>query len=127
MRLLLDTHTLIWHFDDNASLSPSVKRSINDPENELFISVASVWELSLKTSLGKLRIEIPIHDLITGYIQTGTSLLSITLEHAIKTASLPWHHRDPFDRMLIAQAQLEGLTIATCDDLVRQYNVPHIW
>lgn len=127
MRLLLDTHTLIWHFEDSDALSHTAKKTINDQYNQLFISAASLWEISIKTNLGKLRLEAPIPEMIMGYVKSGASLLPITPEHAIATGSLPWHHRDPFDRMLVGQARLEGLTIVTFDPLVRQYDVPNVW
>lgn len=127
MRLLLDTHVLLWHFEDSVSLSKTAKTAVNDPSNQLFISVASLWELSIKISLGKLRLEVPIREMVAGYVKTGTTILSIAEEHALATGSLPWHHRDPFDRMLVGQAQLEGLTILTFDPLVRQYDVPNVW
>ncbi len=127
MRILLDTHTLLWHYENNDSLSLSVKNSINDSANQLFISVASIWEVSIKTSLGKLKLETSISEIIAGYAETGTTVLSISLQHAVETSSLPWHHRDPFDRMLVAQARLEDITIATCDERIRQYDIRTIW
>ncbi len=127
MRVLLDTHALIWHFADSDSLSPSAKNIINNPQNKLFISAVSIWELSIKISLGKLELAAPVREVIGGYVKTGTVLLSMTPEHAMSAESLPWHHRDPFDRMLIAQARREDLTLLTQDDRIRQYDVLHIW
>ncbi len=83
--------------------------------------------MSIKTSLGKLRLESSLQEIIAGYVNTGTSLLPIGPEHAMEAGSLPWHHRDPFDRMLVAQAQLEALTLVTVDTFVKQYDVPNIW
>ncbi len=127
MRILLDTHALLWHFEDSPSLSPSAKNLINNSQTRLFISAATIWELSIKTSLRKLNLAAPVRDVIDGYVQTGATLLSVTPEHGLATASLPWHHRDPFDRMLIAQAQLEELVLLTCDGRIREYDVRCMW
>ncbi len=127
MRVLLDTHALLWHYEDSAELSPSAKSVINNPQNRVFISAASIWEAAIKFSLGKLRLEAPIRHIVEGYVRTGATLLSMTPDHALATAALPWLHRDPFDRMLIAQGQHEGLTLITRDDLIRQYDVRHTW
>ena len=127
MRVLLDTHALLWHFEDSAALSPSARNIINNPQNRLFISAASIWELSIKSSLGKLRLEAPIREIVGGYVKTGSTLLSMTPEHAMATEALPWHHRDPFDRMLIAQTRHEDLTLITQDEMIRQYDVRNIW
>ena len=127
MSLLLDTHALLWHFEDSASLSRTAKNLINDKANQLFISTASLWEMSIKTGLGKLKLADPVPDLVAGYVSTGTTLLSIDPKHAYATSSLPWHHRDPFDRMLITQAQLEGLTLVTQDEMFKRYEVPLVW
>lgn len=127
MQLLLDTHALLCHFEDSASLSQTAKNLINDKENRLFISTASLWELSIKTSLGKLKLTDSIPSLVAGYVTTGTTLLSVDPQHAFATSSLPWHHRDPFDRMLIAQAQLEKLTLVSQDGVFKHYEVPVVW
>lgn len=127
MRVLLDTHALIWHFEDSGSLGSSARSTINDPRNRLFISAVSIWELSIKISLGKLQLGASVRAVIDGYAKTGATLLPMTPEHAMMTESLPWHHRDPFDRMLIAQANREGLTLLTHDDRIRQYDVQHTW
>ncbi len=127
MRMLVDTHALIWHFEDSPSLSPSARRSLNDPQNRLFISVVSSWELAVKASLGKLTLGSPVHEMIDVYVKRGATLLPMTPEHAMGVQTLPWHHRDPFDRMLITQALQEDLTFLTHDVLNRQYDVPHVW
>ena len=127
MRLLLDTHTLIWHFEGSSSLSQAARNAIDAPDNQLFISAASLWELAIKVGLGKLRIEISLPELAAGYEKTGTTLLSITPEHAMAVQTLPSHHRDPFDRILISQAKLESMTLITHDEMIQQYDVPQIW
>ncbi len=127
MRLLLDTHALLWHFEDNALLSQTAKNLINDKANQLFISTASLWEMSIKLGLGKLKLTDTIPELIAGYVKTGATLLSIDPKHAFAISSLPWHHRDPFDRMLIAQALVEDLTLISQDGMFKHYQAPLLW
>ena len=113
MRLLLDTHALIWSMDDVSRLGTKAHALISDQANEVFVSPASLWEIVIKASLGKLEGDIAKID---AAIDTqGFSRLDITLPHLQALARLPMHHRDPFDRMLIAQAQAEGLTFITDD------------
>ncbi len=127
MRILVDTHALIWHFESNALLSPSARAVIDTPLNTLFISTASIWELSIKVSLGKLRLTSPIHEMLDGYMMRGATLLYITPKHAMGVQTLPWRHRDPFDRMLVAQAMHEDLILLTKDEKIRQYGVRNVW
>lgn len=127
MRILFDTHTLIWHFEGNALLSRSAKAIIDAPENQLFISAVNVWEVATKVSLGKLQISSSVHEMINVYLRIGATLLSMTPEHAMAVQTLPWHHRDPFDRMLITQALQEKLTLLTHDEMIRQYDVTWAW
>jgi PIN domain nuclease of toxin-antitoxin system len=127
MHVLLDTHALIWHFEDSDSLSRYAKGIINTRQNRLYISAVSIWELSIKVSRGKLQLASSVRAMIGSYIAIGATLLSMTPEHAMAVQTLPWHHRDPFDRMLITQARHEGLTLLTHDEMIRQYDVQHIW
>ncbi len=128
MRLLLDTHTLIWLASQHEKLSEKARGLILDTENELFLSVASIWEMSIKASLGKLILQQPIAQIINEQIQiNGVQLINIESAHALGVASLPWHHRDPFDRLIIAQSQLENLTILGCDSAMNAYDVQRIW
>lgn len=119
MRLLLDTHVLLWWLADSAELDDSVKGLI-EVEPDVYLSAASVWEIAIKQSLGKLQAP---EDLTDRLIASEFSPLPITATHGVRAAGLPPHHRDPFDRMLIAQAQLEGLTLVTRDKRVRSYDV----
>lgn len=127
MRLLLDTHTVIWHIEQSPSLSTKASIAIKNPDNEIFVSAVSIWELSIKVSLGKLKLPKAIREITAELRDSGVTFIQISDEHAMATETLPWHHRDPFDRMLVAQAQLEGLTIVTADPLVQQYGVPDVW
>jgi PIN domain nuclease of toxin-antitoxin system len=119
MRLLLDTHVVIWWLADDPTLSEEVKLLLDD-EPDAFLSAATVWEIAIKQELGKLA-EPP--DLAERARDAGFQELSITAGHAIEAARLPMIHRDPFDRMLVAQARLEDLTIVTRDPAIQKYDV----
>jgi PIN domain nuclease of toxin-antitoxin system len=120
VKLLLDTHTLIWILSDDPRLTAEAREAISDPETFVAVSPASAWEIEIKRALGKL--DAP-NDLLQQVADARFVPLSITLEHAVTAGALPPHHRDPFDRMLIAQALLEGLTIATRDPRFERYAV----
>jgi PIN domain nuclease of toxin-antitoxin system len=117
MRLLLDTHVLIW-WDEGARLSPAARRAIETAE-QVYVSAVSGWEIAIKTSMGKLR---PVRTVSVAVEESGFEELPVRLRHAAALASLPRHHRDPFDRMLIAQAITDRLTIVTRDRAFRAYN-----
>ena len=123
MNLLLDTHVLLWWLDANPTLSEKANSTIADGNNLVMISSAVIWEIRIKQALGKL--EIPSNFRKVLYEQP-IEMLSITAEHAHAVGDLPAHHRDPFDRMLIAQAKVERLTIVTRDTIIEQYNIPII-
>lgn len=127
MRLLLDTHTLVWHQEGNSRLSATADRMIADPNNQLFVSIATLWEMAIKRSQGKLETDKSPVEYLELYLDQGVELLGITPEHVMVIESLPLHHRDPFDRMLIAQAALEKLTLATVDEKFNQYDVKTVW
>ena len=120
MRLLLDTHVAIWFFEDPALLSNEARAAIEDPGNDSFLSAASVWEWALKLSLG--RISMPAA-LDVGAVRAGFEELPVLWAHGRTAAALPPMHRDPFDRMLVAQALAEDLVLITRDPLIRQYDV----
>jgi PIN domain nuclease of toxin-antitoxin system len=127
MRLLLDTHVLIWNIGNQEALSEKVLALVDDPTHDKFISLASLWEMNIKISLGKLKLAQPTSQIVSDYLEAGLKLLPITIEHIQAVANLPWPHRDPFDRMLIAQAQYEKLAIITQDARFRDYQVVVIW
>ncbi|MBD2254961.1 type II toxin-antitoxin system VapC family toxin [Nostoc parmelioides] len=120
MELLLDTCALIWSLEDNPCLLPEVRQQIIDPSNNVFVSAASVWEIEIKRKKGQLKTPENLLEVIT-YSQF--SFLPITEHHAVKAAALPEHHKDPFDRLLIAQAILEKMIIVTSDTKFGQYGV----
>jgi PIN domain nuclease of toxin-antitoxin system len=118
--LLLDTHTVLWWLAQ-MRLTDDVREEINDPGSSVFVSAATVWEVAIKVNLGKL--ETP-ESLVVAATEEGFQPLPISMEHAERAGSLPLHHKDPFDRLLIAQAQLDGLTIVTRDRAFDAYEVP---
>lgn len=128
MRLLLDTHTLLWSFNAAPSLSSRARRLIEDGGNEILVSAASAWEIATKVRLGKLPTGEELIADFEGYLaQLGCDALPISLEHALRAGRLPGEHRDPFDRMLIAQAQTEDLPIVSNDRIFDVYAVRRIW
>jgi PIN domain nuclease of toxin-antitoxin system len=128
MRFLLDTHTLLWCFNDSRSLSPRARKLVEDGSNELLVSAASGWEIATKVRLGKLPTgEELVADLDHYLAQLGCEALPISLDHAVRAGLLLGEHRDPFDRMLIAQAQMENLKIISNDQIFDAYRVPRVW
>lgn len=123
MRLLLDSHVLIWWLEDPKLLHRRLRPLLHDSSNEAFFSAASIWELGLKIAKGKLRLPANFADLLTA---DGYDELPVTATHAVRTLSLPSIHPDPFDRLLIAQALCEGLVLATRDACIQRYDVPVI-
>lgn len=123
MTVLLDTHVVLWWRDDSATLSSAVRRAIASADVAC-VSAASGWEVAVKLGVGKLRLEDAFAWMVT---DSGFTELPVSLAHAERVATLPRHHGDPFDRMLIAQALSEGATIVTHDRRFEPYNVPVIW
>ena len=128
MRALFDTHTLIWWFSDDSSLPPTAREIIADTDNTLLVSAASAWEIAIKYQLGKLR---KVADLVSDFSgrieQEGFELLPISAEHGIRAGLLPGRHKDPFDRMLIAQAQSEDVPILSNEAVFEAYGVRRLW
>lgn len=121
-RLLFDTSAFLWWLEsDRPRLSPDVANEIADSGNVVYVSVVNAWEIAIKISVGKLDMKRKVSDLVEHY---GFSLLPVLLPHAMAVEHLPLHHRDPFDRMLIAQAKVEGLTLITTDPHMLRYDVP---
>jgi len=124
MKLLLDTHLLLWAAGDPSRLSDAASALISAPENELFFSAASLWEIAIKRGLGRADFKVDARVLRRGLLDNGYSELPIGSEHAVAIDSLPPIHKDPFDRILVAQATVEGITLLTVDALVAQYPGP---
>jgi len=123
MKLLLDTHVLLWWLDDPENISEAAGSAIRSPENPVYVSAATIWEIVIKKALGKLDAPDNLNEVLRA---CQFSPLSITAEHAMAVGGLQPHHHDPFDRILIAQAKVEGLVIVTRDSDVLRYSVPHL-
>jgi PIN domain nuclease of toxin-antitoxin system len=124
MKLLLDTHLLLWAAGEPQRLSKRARTLIGNPENELLFSAASVWEVAIKRGLGREDFKVDARLLRRGLLDNGYSELPILSDHVVATESLPLIHNDPFDRILVAQATVEGVTLLTIDSLVSQYPGP---
>ena len=124
MRLLLDTHLLLWAARPSPQLSSRARRLINDPDNELVVSAASLWEIAIKSALRRpnFRLDAPLFR--RNLLNNGYDEMAVTGEHAVAVANLPPLHRDPFDRILVAQSIVEGITLLTSDPRVAQYPAP---
>ena len=127
MKLLLDSHTFLWWNNEPDKLSSRVLEMCKDSENALFVSVASIWELQIKFQLGKLRLYKPLAEIIRQEQENGIEILSVEAAHIFALDSLPNHHKDPFDRLLVAQALVEGAVLVSADPLVKQYPVKVEW
>jgi PIN domain nuclease of toxin-antitoxin system len=128
MNLLLDTHAFLWFIDGSAKLSQRARELIEDQGNAKLVSVASLWEMGLKMSLGRLELAQPFEELIPRQMElNGFGLLPVRISHIAKTISLSFHHRDPFDRMIVAQCMAEGLSVVSLDPVFDKYSVQRLW
>lgn len=123
MRLLVDTHVLLWFLEGNKLLSTAHRQIIADPQNDIFVSIASVWETAIKISIGKLTLDRPLAEVINQIAAQNIEILPVLPEHVLRILSLPFHHRDPFDRIIIAQSQFENLPIITNDSEFNLYKI----
>jgi PIN domain nuclease of toxin-antitoxin system len=124
LKLLLDTHAALWYLRADERLSETAKRRLTDETNYRLLSAVVVWEVAIKRSLGKL--EVP-DEYLPALLDAGVQSLAISIEHAAAVERLPWHHRDPFDRMLVAQATVENAAIVSADERLAAYGVELIW
>jgi PIN domain nuclease of toxin-antitoxin system len=128
VRLLLDTHALVWYTHSDPNLTAAARTAIQDGTNEVWISPASYWEIAIKVHLGKWNLNQPYAAFLNIALnQYGFQILPILPDHTIRLIGLPDHHRDPFDRLLVAQATVEGMTLVSSDVVFDQYGVPRIW
>ena len=128
MNLLLDTHTLLWFLSGHASLSAYARSAIEDVSNEKFVSIASLWETAIKVSLGKMVLSAPFDLLFPHQLQiNGFELLPIAMEHLSVATTLPFHHRDPFDRLMIAQAIKAKMALVSADPVFDDYGITRLW
>lgn len=128
MRLLLDTHTFLWFITGNRKLSKHARFLIDDLNNQVLVSIASLWEIAIKSSIGKLKLLRPFDELIPEQLALNNiDILPIEFDHLTALTTLPLHHRDPFDRIIIAQAMTDGLFIISKDQAFDNYGVQLIW
>ncbi len=128
MQVLLDTHTLIWFVLDSPQLSLSVKRLIEDENNEKLLSIASIWEMAIKQNTGKLSFGLLFKEFVEQQLNLNSiDLLNINLDHIDVVSTLPHHHRDPFDRLIIAQAMVEKISILSADAAFDAYSIQRLW
>ncbi len=128
MKLLFDTHAFIWWDSDPSKLPPNVLALCRDRNNQIILSVASAWEMQIKIQLGKLKLNIPLADVIENQQNTnGIELLPVTLSRVLALDSLPYHHKDPFDRLLIAQTISEGALLISGDSVFVNYSIQLVW
>ena len=125
MNCLLDTHTFIWWLNDSKKLSQRARRIISDSNNRIFVSHATQWEIAIKVAIDRLT--FPVEKLESEVENNGFELLAIDTRQIMHTVTLPMHHRDPFDRLLIAQAQTESLTLLSRDEMFASYEVLLVW
>jgi PIN domain nuclease of toxin-antitoxin system len=127
-KLLLDTRVFLWWVNNSSDLSIAARHAISDSNNDCFLSIASCWEMAIKASLGKLKLPNPIERFVSEQLRVNDfKLLAIDIRHVAKTEKLPFYHRDPFDRLLIAQALAEKLTIVAEDKSFKKYGVKILW
>lgn len=128
MHLLLDTHTFLWWVGNDPRLGATARQLIGEVDNECFVSLASCWELAIKQSLGKITLARPLEEFVGKHMNTnGFSLLAIDFRHVARVAKLPFHHRDPFDRLLIGQALEEQMVLLSADVAFDGYGVVRRW
>ena len=127
MRLLLDTHAFLWFMAGDARLSGAARRAIETSDGEWWLSTASIWEMAIKSSLRRLMLPAHASDYIADKVRRGLQILAIDWPVAAAVERLPFHHRDPFDRLIIAQAQAERLDVVTKDKVFRKYGVKVVW
>jgi PIN domain nuclease of toxin-antitoxin system len=126
-KFLIDTHTFIWLIDDDPKLSNNCKGLIEDGDNEIFISIASLWEMAIKISIGKLKVAGVLQQMIEEIYIRDIRILPINPSHVLKVETLPFHHKDPFDRIIAAQSLVENITVISIDEILDEYLVNRIF
>lgn len=128
MNILLDTHAFLWFVDDNPRLSQAARVLIEAEDSQPFLSMASLWEMAIKISLGKLQLEQPYEAFVPQQLAlNGIGILNFSLEHIAEISHLPFHHRDPFDRMIAVQSRTEKMTLVSADTSFDAYEVERVW
>jgi PIN domain nuclease of toxin-antitoxin system len=124
---LMDTHTFLWWDSEATRLSSPVLKALQDPSSTVLLSVVSIWEILIKSQLGKLSLRLPLSEIVSQQVANRVRILPVTLEHSLGLVGLPAVHKDPFDRLLIAQARVEGATLLSADHVFTQYPVQLLW
>jgi PIN domain nuclease of toxin-antitoxin system len=127
MNVLVDTHAAIWFVTDDERLPEFSQKIIQDYQNTCFLSIATLWEMGIKHSLGKLKLKTELEKIFEIFSESGFLFLPITPEHILTNVSLPFHHRDPFDRLIIAQAKREGYSLLSKDSELEKYDINLVW
>ena len=127
MKALLDTHTFLWFLAGDSELSTRARAIIENPKYEKYVSIASFWEIAIKSSLGKLTLDVPFAELKTEVIKNSFQILPITFQDTLHLTTLPYHHRDPFDRIIISQAKENNLTLVSRDENFGRYDLNLSW
>lgn len=127
MELLLDTHAFVWFLNGEKQLSLKARKAIEDINNNKYLSIASLWEIAIKMSLGKLKLNKPYRELNKFISENGFEILPVTFDHAMTVSTLPFHHRDPFDRIIAAQTIVEDFTVVTKDENIAKYTNAILW
>ncbi|MGF1575027.1 MAG: type II toxin-antitoxin system VapC family toxin [Cyanophyceae cyanobacterium] len=128
MRLLLDTHALLWFVLEDPRLSIASQSVITNPNNQILVSIASLWEIAIKISIGKYQLSDPFESFWLEQLKLNRfTLLNVAIQHTARIITLPFHHRDPFDRLIIAQALVERIPIVSVDDVFDLYGVSRVW
>ena len=128
MKLLLDTHVFLWLRNEPEKIPPHIMNLYEDMRSDAFLSMASIWEMQIKNQLGKLALDIPLNELIDQQcLKNGLQILAIETTHIYALKNLPAHHNDPFDRLILTQAQTEDLTLISADSVFKHYDVDCIW
>lgn len=128
MNILLDTHAFLWFVQDDPKLSAAARALIENSESRPFLSIASLWEIAIKISLGKLQLTQPYEEFVPQQLaMNGIGILNVTIEHTAAVATLPFHHRDPFDRLLAVQSKIEEMTLVSADPAFDAYAAKRVW
>lgn len=127
MNILLDTNAFIWFSEDDEKLSNKGRVIIEEENNVIFVSVATFWEIAIKKSIGKLEMTLSIDELYKKALDNGFEILPILFEHIQQIETLPYYHKDPFDRIIISQSMVEDMTVVTSDDVFSNYKVKRVW
>jgi PIN domain nuclease of toxin-antitoxin system len=128
VNVLIDSHVLIWSYFDEQKLNRVAAATLADPANQVLVSAASLWEIAIKISVGKLQLSEPFEDFVQhGVADNGVPIIPIEPRHAAEVIGLPQHHRDPFDRMIVAQALIEKLPVVSSDSVLDKYGIQRIW